>query len=170
MRGVTGFMLLVAMVAVQSALAAPPSFAAFPAAVESGSNAHAIDWSSDPDAKRFRTRLRQAFARGARFAGHYAVASWGCGSDCRVLAIIDLRTGRVSFGPGAEMDYEFHRNSRLLIANSPAAVQVSIRDFGGCPGKADAWAAISHYYAWTGTRFKHLRDVNACASAHASGK
>lgn len=44
----------------------------------------------------FRTELREAAAEGANFAGHYRLASWGCGAACFQWAIIDVKSGRVS--------------------------------------------------------------------------
>lgn len=38
----------------------------------------------------------------ANFNGHYRAATWGCGSGCQTLAIIDLHTGRVWHPPHAQ--------------------------------------------------------------------
>ena len=57
--------------------------------------AKAIDFKKNPDARSFRTRLSEALHRGVNFAGHYAVAGWGCGTGCISGAIIDARTGNV---------------------------------------------------------------------------
>jgi hypothetical protein len=35
---------------------------------------------STPGQRRFRTMIRQGAKKGANFAGHYAVAEWGCGT------------------------------------------------------------------------------------------
>lgn len=43
----------------------------------------------------FRTELREAAAEGPNFAGHYRLASWGCGAACFQWAIIDLQSGKV---------------------------------------------------------------------------
>ena len=72
----------------------------------------------------YRTRLREAAAQGANFAGHLTVAIWGCGSGCRALAIIDQRTGEVYFTDSVLWvgyvqyqkgdAYEYRIDSRLL--------------------------------------------------------
>lgn len=80
----------------------------------------------------FRTMIRTGGQDHGRFAGHYSVAMWGCGSDCMQYAITDLMTGRV-FGPFSVSglpwswyddrqhrpveDLEFHPTSRLLKVN-----------------------------------------------------
>ena len=101
------------------------------------------------DERRFRTVIRNGVSKGwgvedgttgkaftapgPNFAGHYAIVGWGCGSPCYMMAIIDLRTGRVfpppfHHGPGHsyfQLPYafpmdpplRFRQDSRLLIAN-----------------------------------------------------
>lgn len=49
----------------------------------------------------FRTQLQKAASTGPNFAGHYTVASWGCGSDgCTTFSIIDAKTGEILDGVG----------------------------------------------------------------------
>src|SRR5262249_38346996 len=43
----------------------------------------------------YRTMLREAASKKPDFAGHYIVATWGCGAGCVMGAIIDAKTGRV---------------------------------------------------------------------------
>lgn len=54
----------------------------------------------------YRTTIREAAAEGVNFAGHYAVAKWGCGTGCVGFVIVDLRTGKV-FDPSTE-DIGYH--------------------------------------------------------------
>ncbi len=44
---------------------------------------------------------------GPNFAGHYAIVRWGCGSPCDMIAIVDLKNGRVFPPPfhGAGRNY-----------------------------------------------------------------
>ncbi|HEX5283448.1 MAG TPA: hypothetical protein VFW30_04960 [Bryocella sp.] len=99
----------------------------------------------DPDVRMYGTRLRYAAEHGANFAGHYAMAVWGCGSGCIVLAAIDLRSGKVTYFPGAvswdrEKNYgvRFQKNSRAIHAVGALNEEDS----------ADRW------YVWTGQQFK----------------
>lgn len=57
----------------------------------------AVDFSSHPEAKTWRTMLINAAKKGSNFAGHYTVAMWGCGASCTAFAIIDAITGKVYF-------------------------------------------------------------------------
>jgi hypothetical protein len=51
-------------------------------------------------ARKYRTLLSQQLREeGVNFAGHYTLATVGCGAGCSISAIIDARTGRAYF-PG----------------------------------------------------------------------
>jgi len=116
-----------------------------------------------PDARMFRTTLQEGAAKGANFAGHYAIVVWGCGSSCSDLAIVDTRSGDVHFDnrvrdistvnvndePGREQPEfwaaRFRPDSRLLV-------------IVGAPQEDEARDGIT-YYEWSGSRLKLLRFV-----------
>gem|GEM_PF-914062 len=92
-----------------------------------------IDFSTNPDALWFKTKITEAIKNGVNFAGHYTFAQWGCGSGCLEAAIIDARDGRVStFGilsenlgypayapDGSEVfSFSFKKDSRLLLIHN----------------------------------------------------
>lgn len=54
---------------------------------------------SDEIAAAHKDILFEAINKPANFAGHYVVASWGCGSGCQNFSIIDKLTGKVYIGP-----------------------------------------------------------------------
>jgi hypothetical protein len=71
-----------------------------------------------PDVYIFRSRIREAMARGVNFGGRYVVASWSCGTVCQQHAILDAMTGAiVAFGLRTEAGLEYTLLSRLLITN-----------------------------------------------------
>jgi hypothetical protein len=102
-----------------------------------------------PEERQFRTVIRQGenkgwgvvdgitgkelAAPGPNFAGRYVIVQWGCGWPCLMVAIVDLRTGRVfppPFHRGTGHSYfqlpnafpmdpplEYRLDSRLIIAN-----------------------------------------------------
>lgn len=57
--------------------------------------------SSHPDARTYRTRLREAARGKVNFAGDWVLATWGCGTTCLTGAVINARSGRVQFLPGS---------------------------------------------------------------------
>ena len=75
-----------------------------------------------------RTRLRQALKAGPNFAGHYALAIYGCGTGCIGLSMVDVKTGQIyddvpnpmCYYPMdkdyhyAGQDAQFSKDSRLL--------------------------------------------------------
>lgn len=54
-----------------------------------------INFESNPDAKLFRTTITNQVEEGVNFAGHYTVATWGCGTSCTGYAIVDVMTGNI---------------------------------------------------------------------------
>jgi hypothetical protein len=108
---------------------------------------------ASPQARMFRTMLRVNAKEGVNFAGHYIVATWGCGSDCHSLAIIDARTGNVYFTPSLlsvigqryqeEDRLQFRKDSRLLIV----------------AGARNEEGSGRYFYVWKNNRLKLIRVV-----------
>ena len=105
-----------------------------------------VDFTSNRDAPRLRTVLREGARAGPNFAGHLAVVTWGCGSSCIAIALVDSRTGRVFSSPvGAGYGVEHHIDSRLLVVDRAACGDT-------------AWAApYAYFLEWTG-RDLRVRD------------
>ena len=99
-----------------------PRFEDYPVSERFRGTPAPVNLRSARGASMFRTKLREGAQKGPNFAGHYTVITWGCGSDCRSVAIFDARTGRVYFAPftvSIPADADYRLNSRLLIANPP---------------------------------------------------
>jgi len=105
-----------------------------------------VNLKSHKNARNFRTRLRAAARPGPKFAGRFAVAIWGCGTSCQQIALIDARTGRVSFGPSAAHGARYRLRSRLLIVNA----EEDIRDAWEARGQKRPDWAKTEYYLWRG--------------------
>ena len=102
-----------------------PNFADYSGAAPfAGRNAAPV--LTTPEAREFRTMIRDGARARPNFDGHYIVTSWGCGSDCETGAIVDAQTGRVVMlpvvaGTPADADaavghFAFRLDSRLLVA------------------------------------------------------
>lgn len=116
---------------------------------------------STPFARLYRTRIRTAARKGPNFAGSFTIASWGCGSTCIQMALIDERSGEVREGPFPGLDYDgsyryrdgsswadgtleplsFRSDSRLLVVR-------------GCPGNLEDSNCALFYYEWAGMQFR----------------
>lgn len=137
-----------------------PTFRQYAAKVEK-TKAKKINFASHKRAKTFRTNLSNALKEGVNFAGHYILASWGCGTNCNDGGIIDARTGNVYFpkelegiGIGfCEIDYEtveplaFKPDSRLLVLSG----------FKGGDLNSEKSSCGIYYFEWTGTAFKQVK-------------
>jgi hypothetical protein len=108
------------------------------------------------DARTFRTFLGDGAKKGPNFAGHFTVVTWGCGTACLRLAIVDARSGRVSFPPQLQPNsyqmvtdesepFQYRRDSDLLIVT-------------GAPMDGDKEGVF--YYRWTARQLKELRYVS----------
>jgi hypothetical protein len=109
--------------------------------------------------RRFRSMIRQGAKKGANFAGHYAIAEWGCGTSCVQIALVDVESGDVYegpfgpipkvsiyLGPNAEADKTgvfYRRDSGLFVAR-------------GCPNFRRCG---TQYYRWTGSEFTLFRRI-----------
>lgn len=101
-----------------------PRFQDYPAQSYSG-RVQSPDLTSHPDARTYRTRLRNAAKGGVNFSGDHILATWGCGGQCLMGAVINARSGYVQFLPGTICCWleagedinpiDFERGSDLLI-------------------------------------------------------
>lgn len=60
-----------------------------------------------PYQKQFRTCIRESMDQGVNFAGHYIVATWGCGSGCMQFAVTDAISGRVYDPPMKSVAFHY---------------------------------------------------------------
>jgi hypothetical protein len=138
-----------------------PSFAAYKVKVGSKVSKQP-NLATNKNARMYRTNLRNAAKDGVNFAGHFVLATWGCGTSCMESGIIDARTGKVFFpevlqGVGAgfcdlpdeteTLDYK--PDSRLLILSGFK---------GGAQNDANPGCGI-YYLEWTGTNFRQVGYV-----------
>lgn len=127
----------------------------------------AVNVNNHPKAKQFRTVLHAGAAKGPNFAGHYTAITWGCGTECQMLGIVDAKTGRVFIAPFTlRLRANFRRDSRLLIADPPEEWRSvygedNLDDVPAGPAKAT-------YYRWDGTRLHRITSLTVTAAATAS--
>ena len=107
-----------------------------------------VDLASSSKATRFRTVLRRGAAKGPNYAGHLTVVTWGCGTSCIEVALVDARTGRVTPSPiGAGYGVQHHLDSRLLVIDR-------------VPCSDTSWAApYAVFLEWTGRALRILDSL-----------
>lgn len=123
-----------------------PQFSDYPRVV-STEKVGAIDLKSHPQAPRFRTRLNEAIGKSANFAGHYVVVTWGCGTSCQAVALIEVKSGRVYFAPfSTDLGSDFRADSGLFIGSPPKAIREYFSELG-VPIPTNTTYS-SYYYVW----------------------
>lgn len=108
-----------------------------------------------PQDRQFATRIRAASRSKVNFAGHFILASWGCGASCVMTVVIDAITGTVVWLPftvccwDADVDepIAFRRDSRLIV------VRGSRNETGGG----------TYYYAFDRGQFVLVKAVERSA-------
>jgi hypothetical protein len=139
--------------AVHATTGGQPEFAQYPAHMAPATTglAKALHFSTD-QGRRYRTAIRQAAQQGPNFAGHHRLATWGCGTDCRGFAIVNLKTGQVYTHPHIQLvagvmgngdeRLAFRADSRLLVISG------ALDD--------DPARTAQFFYLWQGRRLQLL--------------
>lgn len=100
-------LVLLSLVVSKCLIAAPvskksePQFNEFPAQTVKITTTKKPIFSSNL-ARRYKTIISNSMADEPNFAGHYRVVVWGCGTDCRGFAIVDLLSGKTYTLPNLE--------------------------------------------------------------------
>lgn len=146
---------------------AAPRFQDYPATKTfTGRNATVrLDSAED---RKYRTKLTEGASGKPNFAGDYILVMWGCGSGCAEGAVIDHRTGAISWLPYfvggcgictgfADKEFiEFRADSKLLVLNG----QRGVKGRGGAQPE-DAGVPGSFYYLFENGSFRLLHSVAA---------
>jgi len=120
MRSVVLFSLMLLAAAASAQTAGLPQFSDYPAGPLYRGRVAPLVESSSPTARTYRTATREDMAEGVNFAGHYVVATFGCGTECVSGHIVDAKTGRSVADLPFNLPYtEFHPNSRLITVMPP---------------------------------------------------
>ena len=77
-----------------------------------------LDTKSSELAGIFTTRIRNQLKEGVNFAGHYSIMMAGCGTECQMITITDVVTGKVVAETSSRAGAEYREESNLLIIDS----------------------------------------------------
>ncbi len=132
-----------------------PSFEKYPVAKELGNYSANLDLASHPEAKKFKSVLSSAYSRGPNFAGHYTIATWGCGSPCQLVAVMNHTDGKVFFFPySTQVGSDFKLDSNLFITNPPEVLDEYRAVAEKHYSSLTSWEKFpSEYYKWENDRF-----------------
>jgi hypothetical protein len=153
-----------------------PQFASFAAAPENIAKPAPVMLKGNNAARRFGTALTMAEREGPNFAGHYTIASWGCGTGCLDWGVIDAKTGKAVFDPKLRgvTDFASDWTNYDVVTKGYEALGANTQKFDlllfrrdsallvvlGAPGEDEARDGIG-YYHWTGTAFEQVRFIPA---------
>jgi hypothetical protein len=153
-----------------------PRFADYRADVYGGPNA-VPDVTSDLRSKRYRTQLRNWGKEKPNFAGHYILATWGCGTSCMEIAVIDAITGKVIHPVGARTNSIEDVDPEVLEEGKPGDRRA---DFGALHYRADSRLLILFgtpdgraenkgisYFVWEDDSLRRIRLVRKARSPQA---
>jgi hypothetical protein len=145
-----------------------PRFKDYPAQPYAGVNA-APDVRSDPRSRMYRTQLRGWASEKPNFAGHYILATWGCGTGCTQIAVIDALTGKVFHPPGARTNSVVNVHDELLVNGDSSPRRA---DFGALRYSADSRLLVLigtpeergenrgiSYFVWENDGLRRIRFV-----------
>lgn len=129
-----------------------PSFEGYSVSIGWTGQAVTPDVHSNPEARRYRTSVRETVAEGPNFADHFALVWWGCGSPCVRFLIVDLSTGR-TYSNGEQLVTRpmFRRDSRLIVEDPTGFMTDSI----GHPGFPRV-----RYWEWTGRNLRLIASMD----------
>lgn len=112
-----------------------------------------------------RVRLQWAIDnQEVNFAGHYIITTWSCGMWCATVAIIDVKTGIVSWFTGVpqvcfpHLDNEFVCNENFTNIEYKTDSKL-IGFFGFGFDKTPDGERGFHYYRFENGRFIHLKSI-----------
>ena len=116
--------------------------------------------------RNFRTRIKAWSEVPANFAGHFILATWGCGTNCTQLVIIDAVTGRVFQPQGLSSIDATNVQQELLESgdfwHEPGSIKFRkgsrLLMLVGAPQEDASRRGIS-YYVWNGTKLVLVRFV-----------
>ena len=135
-----------------------PQFKEYPARVRQAKSSVKVKIYSTADTSCFRTMLRQTARQGVRFAGHYAIDYWGCGTNCARIGIVDLLNGRAYVSPfyvgiagGGHKAIKTEADSRLVLVNDPEVVRAEYGD----PVPEEF---VPSYFLWNGKQLLPIRN------------
>ena len=130
-------------------------FEKFPTEVRKRTSAAAIDWTSYPEAKVFKTRITEAYkSTEVGFAGYYVLATFGCGTSCVMGYMVDVRDGKIYDLPLGEENSCLFAEDRI-VCNSQSRLFIS----GICKENLEAKKVFYKGYLWDEDK-KEFSTVN----------
>jgi hypothetical protein len=101
--------------------------------------------------RRYATQLREAQKHPVDFAGHFVMASWGCGAGCVMAAAIDAPTGAVTMLPFTVSDWPLDVTEPLSYRKDSSLLVIR--------GSRSEKGNGTYYYDFDGKAFRLLKAI-----------
>ena len=131
----------------------------------------AVDFTDREDARTYQSIIEEGMKKvSVNFAGAYSVVTWGCGANCQVSTIVDVRTGKIiEYGIVSAYGLAYSPWSSLFIVNPIENIPVNVANEEGIS---------SDFYTLTSTSEleyirRHVAGIHApptCDTATASAR
>jgi len=131
-----------------------PQFSAYSVSEIFKGKPAAPDVKSDPNAKRFITRIKEGAEKGPNFAGHYTLILWGCGTMCQSFTIVDSMNGKIYPPPSVTATGICYRLDSKLLITDPITPDVLEE------GKVPNWLT-TRYYKWDDNKLTLIKESKA---------
>ena len=113
-----------------------PKFSAYPATAKFQGTPAAAKLKGLTIPARWQLLVREMAKKGPNFAGAYTVVTYGCGTGCQVVLVIDARTGKIHSTPEpATYGTAHRRDSRLLVFNADPVHKLKVKYYVFKDGK-----------------------------------
>lgn len=107
---------------------------------------------SNPGSKQYATTLRQASKQPINFAGHFVLATWGCGSGCVMGGAINVKTGDVAMLPFTVSDWPLNVTEPLQFKKDSCLLTVQ--------GSRNEEGHGKYYYKFDGSSYELLKALD----------
>jgi hypothetical protein len=118
-----------------------------------------VNLGSHPEARTWRTKLKEGNEKGPNFADHMTIATWGCGTDCTSIAFIDARNGQVYFADNLRSNVSVNIHDKVFGKTLSFRRDSNLLIVAGCPNEECSTRRGVIYFIWTGKNIKELFRV-----------
>jgi hypothetical protein len=118
-----------------------------------------VDIKSNPEAKTWRTRLKEGAIMGPNFADDITIVAWGCGTDCMQIAFVDAKTGKVYFDKKLMTNVAVNVHDKVLNQVLSYRRDSTLLIAAGCPNEECETRRGVNYFIWTGKELKQIFRV-----------
>jgi hypothetical protein len=136
-----------------------PKFEQYKTPIKFNRKPSPVNLNSHPDARMWRTSLKEGNQKGPNFADHIRIAAWGCGAVCTQIAFIDAKNGRVFFADNLRTNIPVNIHDKVFDNAISYRRDSNLLIVAGCPNEECSTRRGVNYFIWTGKNLKEIFRV-----------